>query len=150
MKKKLLDTLLDVFKGSIILEWAIFAPVIYIVYNQIKDKFVLDYILCTLYTLIIYFFIFLVLNLVDKQTNNDKNEKTIIRVLTNTFLNKEMTYHMLCVVCALTFSSFKKNFLISIPVFIIFMVMAYMVVFVLSYVEVISKNIRGKIKNRNK
>lgn len=150
MKKKLLDTLLDIFKGSIILEWAIFSPVIYLVYNQIKDKFVLDYILCTLYTLIIYFLIFLVLNLVDKQTNNDKNEKTIIRVLTDTFLNKEMTYHMLCVVCALTFSSFKKNVLISIPVFIIFMVMAYMVVFVLSYVEVISKNIRGKIKNRNK
>lgn len=149
MKKKLLDTLLDIFKGSIILEWAIFSPVIYLVYNQIKDKFVLDYILCTLYTLIIYFLIFLVLNLVDKQTNNDKNEKTIIRVLTDTFLNKEMTYHMLCVVCALTFSSFKKNVLISIPVFIIFMVMAYMVVFVLSYVEVISKNIRGKIKNRN-
>lgn len=149
MKKKLLDTLLDIFKGSIILEWAIFSPGIYLVYNQIKDKFVLDYILCTLYTLIIYFLIFLVLNLVDKQTNNDKNEKTIIRVLTDTFLNKEMTYHMLCVVCALTFSSFKKNVLISIPVFIIFMVMAYMVVFVLSYVEVISKNIRGKIKNRN-
>lgn len=149
MKKKLLDTLLDIFKGSIILEWAIFSPVIYLVYNQIKDKFVLDYILCTLYTLIIYFLIFLVLNLVDKQTNNDKNKKTIIRVLTDTFLNKEMTYHMLCVVCALTFSSFKKNVLISIPVFIIFMVMAYMVVFVLSYVEVISKNIRGKIKNRN-
>lgn len=150
MKKKLLDTLLDVFKGAIILEWAIFAPVIYLVYNQIKDQFILDYILCALYTLIMYFLIFLVLNLIDRRSNNDEHEKTIVRVLSNTFLNKEITYHMLCVVCALTFSSFKKNFLTSVPVFIIFMMMAYIVVFILSYVEIVSKNTREKIRNRNK
>ena len=148
MKKLLYETFHDIIKGSIILEWAVFSPVIYLVYNQIKDNFVLDYLFCLIYTYAVYFFIYLILNLINDQFLVDKNKESnnIKAIFVNTLLNKDMSYHMLCLVCALSFNSFKNKIFESVIIFLTFLLMAYVIVFILSFIEIASGKIRNKIR----